>query len=337
MTAFHATARPINEKPVSGLRPFDIGADLRPVAELIADAFAHELDSRGSAALREMRVMSHIGGVLKLLNRSTGEFDDVFGGFVWLEDGKVVGNVTVQRSDRSGARWQIANVAVAPSQRGRGISRQLMMRALEHIAENQGQWAVLQVYEKNTIALRLYERMGFEVIGGSTDLRLDRAPQIDTFPVLANFRSFSVNQWQPLYDLANQQYGIQAQWWRALRRGDFQQTFEQQFLAWLARTVGRQRVYRQCIQTYQHHFDAALVLKAMRWRGQHELRIWVRPEHYGKYEDALLHWALATLQAHPRWPVHVNLNSDHTPALETARRYGFRIQQTLLTMRRKID
>jgi ribosomal protein S18 acetylase RimI-like enzyme len=336
MAAFHATAQPITDRLASGIRPFDIGADLRPVAELIADAFAHELDSRGSAALREMRIMSHIGGVLKLLNRSTGEFDDVFGGFVWLEDGKVVGNVTVQRADRAGSRWQIANVAVAPSQRGRGISRQLMLRALEHIRESQGQWAVLQVYEKNTIALRLYERMGFEVIGGNTDLRLERPPRLDETPVLANFRSFSANQWQPLYDLANQQYGTQAQWWRALRRSDFQQTFEQQLLAWLGRVAGRQRVYRQCIQTYRYHFDAALVLTAMRWRGEHKLRIWVRPEHYGKYEEALLHWALATLQVYPRWPVQVSLNSDHTAALERAEQYGFRVQQTLLTMRRKI-
>jgi hypothetical protein len=211
-----------------------------------------------------------------------------------------------------------------------------MMRALEHIRESHGQWAVLQVYEKNTIALRLYERMEFEVIGGNTDLRLDRAPRLDEMPVPPNFRSFSANQWQPLYDLANQQYGAQAQWWRALRRGDFQQTFEQQFLAWLARVAGRQRVYRRCIQTYQHHFDAALVLTAMRWHGEHKLRIWVRPEHYGKYEEALLHWALATLQMYPRWPVHVSLNSDHTAALERARRYGFCVQQTLLTMRRKV-
>ena len=98
----------------NGIRPFDIGRDLRPVAELIADAFSTELDARGKAALREMRVMSHISGLLKLLNPGPSELDDVFGGFVWVDRGQIIGNVTVQRADKFGTRWQIANVAVAP-------------------------------------------------------------------------------------------------------------------------------------------------------------------------------------------------------------------------------
>ena len=65
------------------------------------------------AALREMRVMSHLSGLLKLLSRSTGDMNDVFSGYVWVEEGKIVGNITVQRADSYGNRWQIANVAVA--------------------------------------------------------------------------------------------------------------------------------------------------------------------------------------------------------------------------------
>jgi ribosomal protein S18 acetylase RimI-like enzyme len=337
MTAFQVATGQLGNEPAVGIRPFDIGRDLRPVAELIADAFAHELDSRGNAALREMRIMSHVGGILKLLNRSTGEFDDVFGGFVWQEEGQVVGNVTVQRADRSGSRWQIANVAVAPLYRGRGISRRLMTQALEHIRQNGGQWAVLQVYEKNTIARSLYERMGFEVVSGSVDLRLERTPRVAPAPRIPNLFPFSPNQWQPLYDLANLQYGTQVQWWRSLRRLDFQLSFEQHFLEWLGRVVGRSRVYRCCIQSYRHHFDAALVLTAMRWRGVHGLQLWVRPEHYGRYEEPLIHWALATLGDYPRWPVTMNLHHDHTAALTAAQSFGFRIQQTLLTMRCKIE
>jgi len=136
----------------TGIRAFDIGSDLRPVAELIADAFSEELDPRGKAALREMRVKSHVSGLLKLVNRSTGEFNDVFNGFVWEEDGHIVGNVTVQRADRYGSRWQIANVAVDSHFRGRGIARRLMAQALSYIESSRGQWAVLQVYAHNAAA-----------------------------------------------------------------------------------------------------------------------------------------------------------------------------------------
>ncbi len=338
MAVYPVATPQLQDAVLSGIRPFDIGRDLRPVAELIADAFAHELDAHGNAALREMRIMSHVGGVLKLLNRSTGEFDDVFGGFVWLEQGQVVGNITVQRADRGSGRWQIANVAVAPAFRGRGISRHLMTRALDYIRENGGRWAVLQVYERNLIALALYERMGFEIVSGNVDLRLARLG-IKGGPVepIADFYPFGAGQWQALYDLANLQYGSQSQWWRSLRRADFQQSFEQQIGEWLSRTVGRSRVYRRCIQTYHHQFDAALVLTAMRWRGVHQVQFWARPDHYGQHEAALLGWALQTLRDYPRWPIQLNLSRDHEAALAVAQELGFQIQQTLLTMRCRVD
>lgn len=335
MTAFHAATTRLNKRHESGIRPFDIGCDLRPVAELIADAFAHELDPRGNAALREMRIMSHIGALLKLLNRSTGEFNDLFGGFVWIEDGKVVGNVTVQKADASGNRWQIANVAVAPAYRGRGISRRLMSKALEYITENRGEWAVLQVYAQNTIARHLYERLNFEEVGGSIDLLLKRLPNVDPLVNANHFYSFSADQWQALYDLVTNQQSGQTLWWRPPRRTDYQITLEQMISEWFWRVVGRNHIYRRCIQTTRR-FDAALILTAARWRGVHQLRLWVQPALYGQHEETLIRWALATLQEYPRWPVALNLNAQHTVAVEQAKHYGFQEQQTLLTMRKKI-
>ncbi len=335
MTAIQAATGRLSKNEQVGIRPFDIGRDLRPVAELIADAFAHELDSRGNAALREMRIMSHIGGFLKLLNRSTGEFDDVFGGFVWIEDGKVVGNVTVQRADKTGNRWQIANVAVAPNYRGRGISRRLMNRALEHISSCGGQWAVLQVYARNAVARHLYSNLEFEELGGSVDLWLEKTPKIEPPPSMPNFYTFSSNHWQPLYELANSQHNAVAQWWRAVRRSDFQITLEQQASEWFSHAAGRNKVYRHCVQTTQR-FDAAIILTAARWRGVHQLQLWVRPEKYGQHETELMQWALGVLQDYPRWPIQVNLSTEHVAALDVAQRYGFQVQQTLLTMRRKI-
>lgn len=334
MTAYHAVSHHVEKSINSGIRPFDIGRDLRPVAELIADAFAQELDQRGSAALREMRIMSHIGALLKLLNRSTGEFDDIFGGFVWVEGGKVVGNVTVQRADSGGIRWQIANVAVAPPYRGRGISRQLMLTALDYIHENGGDWAVLQVYAQNTVARTLYERLQFEVVGGSVDLRMERVPSIEE-EERPNLKSFSSDQWQPLYELVNNQQSGQMQWWRPPRRIDFQVTFEQMIAEWFWHSLGRRDVYRRCIQSAQR-FDAALVLTASRWRGMHQLQLWVQPDQHGQHEDRLFRWVLLTLQAYPRWPVLITLSSQHESAIQAAQRAGFQEQQTLLTMRRKI-
>ncbi|RIK56245.1 MAG: hypothetical protein DCC57_03655 [Chloroflexi bacterium] len=335
MAAINAATGRIHQEIYSGIRPFDLGRDLRPVAELIADAFTQELDPRGQAALREMRIMSHLSGLIRLLSRGTGDFDDVFNGFVWLEDGKIVGNITVQRADKYGNRWQIANVAVAPHYRGRGIARRLMARALDYIAESGGRWAVLQVYDHNTVARTLYTHLGFEEVGGTVDLRLDRVLPVEMPAKRAGVYSFGVHQWQALYELATAQLNAQAQWWRSLRRSDFQVPPEAQFAEWLWRTLGRRRIYRRCIQNTRR-FEAALVLTAERWRGAHQLEMWVRPERYGDCEAYLIQWALATLQDYPRWPVRLTVSADHAAALQACQEFGFRRQQTLLTLRRKV-
>lgn len=340
MTAINAVPGLVEKKSASGIRPFDIGKDLRPVAELIAEAFANELDPRGNAALREMRMMSHAGGFLKVLNRTTGEFDDVFSGFVWVEDGRLVGNVTVQRADKYGSRWQIANVAVSPSYRGRGIARHLMERAVEHVEDSNGRWTVLQVYAKNDTARRLYETMGFEYLGGKSELLLRQVPPSaqlpDLKPHIPSFYPFASQHAQELYELANCQHHAQAQWWRAIRRSDFQVGFDQQIGEWFARMVGRRKVFRRCVQITRR-FEAALMLTVQCWNGDHQLHMWVRPDNYGKYEDAFLSWVLHQLRDYPRYPVTLELLTEHGAAIEAAQTHGFEVTRTLLTMRRKVD
>lgn len=335
MAVIDAAPRPVRGNVQAGIRPFDIGRDLRPVAELIADAFTNELDPRGLAALREMRIMSHLSGLLKLLSRSTGELDDVFSGFVWVDEGKIVGNVTVQRADKYGNRWQIANVAVARDYRGRGIALRLMEQALAHVASADGRWAVLQVYEHNAVARRLYSGLGFEEVGGMMDLRLDRVSKVEFPERIGTFQPFTYQHWQPLYELASNQLNVQTQWWRAIRRSDFQISVEQQFVAWMWNKLGRQRIYRRAFQSMRR-FEAALVLTAERWRGTHELQMWVRPEQYGMVEHYLVQWAMATLQEYPRLPVKVSLSSEHESGIAAAESFGFQRQQTLVTMRRRI-
>lgn len=336
MTVIPAPGRQYDRSMASGVRPFDIGRDLRAVAELIGVAFALELDGRGNDALREMRFMSHFGGFLGLMNRSTGEFNDMLSGFVWLENGKVVGNVTVQRGDRIGNRWQIANVAVAPEYRGRGISRRLMDVALEHAASCGGRWAVLQVYANNQVARHLYDSMGFEEVDGTSDLRASRLLAMNGPVDSNNLHTFAAGDWQPLYELANHQLGTQAQWWRPVRRSDFDLPFEDRIGEWFQRLLGQATVYRRAIQV-SPRFESALILRAQRWESPHLMQLWTRPEHYGIHDATLIRWALATLQDYPRWPIEISLNTKQQPAIDLLREYGFRIRRTLLTLRKRID
>lgn len=345
MAVVQQAARTGVNKSAGGIRPFEIGRDLRAVAELIADAFATELDDRGAAALREMRIMSRLGGLLNIVNMTGGELDDFFGGFVWEEEGQIVGNITVQRADKFGARWQIANVAVAPAWRGRGMSRKLMETAISHIRSHGGKWAVLQVYAENTIARTLYNHLGFEDIGGISDLEAPRQAKGVAPPWIPNFRSFEAAQWQQLYDLANSQWGTQAQWWRALRRSDFQSSIEQQFSEWGWKILGRRRIFRAAVlpngsaalresnAQLPSRFEAAAILTVERWSAPHKLQLWVRPEWWGNWEEGLVDWAMNLLAPYPVGKVVTQIAHNHEAARAALVKRGFEVTRTLMTMK----
>ncbi len=104
------------------------------------------MDSSGRSALREMRTMARLSlGILPLalLNDLTV---GISLGFVWEEDGRLVGNVSVYpaKLPRSvGSSWIIANVGVHPLYQRRGIARKLMLRAMQMIRDK-GAWVCLR-------------------------------------------------------------------------------------------------------------------------------------------------------------------------------------------------
>jgi len=60
---------------------------------------------------------------------------------------------------------EILSIAVAPAQRGRGLSRELFLTHLGHLAGRGIRTVFLEVEENNQPARRLYERAGFVVAG----------------------------------------------------------------------------------------------------------------------------------------------------------------------------
>ena len=60
---------------------------------------------------------------------------------------------------------EILSIAVAESHRGRGLSRNLLLTHLGHLAGRGVRTVFLEVEENNQPARRLYERTGFTVVG----------------------------------------------------------------------------------------------------------------------------------------------------------------------------
>jgi ribosomal protein S18 acetylase RimI-like enzyme len=321
----------------SGLRPLDPRQDLSQVADLIQEAFSGELEPGGLAALRDLRMLSRMGPLVGLMARHDPYVEDVLGGFVWVEEGRVVGNVTIQRLDSYGSRWQIANVAVAQAFRGRGIGRALMTASLERIAQRHGHWAVLQVRADNAVARGLYEQMGFEFVTQEVILRLQRLEEGAT-PVAMpeGMRPYDPEAWRACYELATASRNALDQWWYPVRSRDHWQSAESRLGQRIWELVGRNRV-RRWVVPGEHGLIAYLGLNARRWQGEHTLEFLVHPQGRGRLEMPLVHYALGFLADYPRWPVVVQHKGQHPELIEALQVAGFATRRNHVTMRLKIN
>ncbi|MEL6525276.1 MAG: GNAT family N-acetyltransferase [Chloroflexota bacterium] len=150
----------------SFIRPVNIETDLAPLADLIEMVFHERMDENGKAAIREMRYMSKLGAGLRFLGQLNDLIVGISQGFVWIEDDRLVGNVSIYPARLSnGAQnvWMIANVGTHPDYRKRGIARLLMERSLAFLRyEKQAEQVLLQVDYDNHHAIHLYETLHFQ-------------------------------------------------------------------------------------------------------------------------------------------------------------------------------
>lgn len=147
----------------SRIRPIDIRRDLPSIADLIEISFADHMDAEGRDYLRHIRQIARgVGGFI--LGGNTPESSPLpFQGYVWEENGIIIGNLTlISVRKRYRNTYFIANVAVSPNQRGKGIASQLTRRAIAHVTERDGKRIFLQVRSDNPDAIHIYLRAGFE-------------------------------------------------------------------------------------------------------------------------------------------------------------------------------
>jgi ribosomal protein S18 acetylase RimI-like enzyme len=153
----------------TGLRRTDPRRDLAGVARLVQTAFAGQLDASGQRMLRDMRWLGRAGWLGWLLGRVVLPPGATPDGFVWVESGRVVGNLSLLPVDGDPRRWVIANVAVDPDQRRRGIGRALVQSAIELARQRRARTVVLQVDRSNQAARELYLSLGFQVTSTRTN------------------------------------------------------------------------------------------------------------------------------------------------------------------------
>jgi ribosomal protein S18 acetylase RimI-like enzyme len=144
------------------LRRLDMRRDLAKVADLVELCFADTLDPEGKKYLDEMRKAAQSASLMGWASGLIEEAQMPPSGYVWEQDGRLVGNLSLIPISVHGKRgYMIANVATHPNYRGRGIAMSLTVTALKYAREHGAATVWLQVRDDNPGAIHIYVVNGF--------------------------------------------------------------------------------------------------------------------------------------------------------------------------------
>ncbi|MDD2921091.1 MAG: GNAT family N-acetyltransferase [Anaerolineales bacterium] len=144
------------------LRPISVLHDLPAVADLIETCFASTMDNDGKRYVQDMRRAGSDNSFVQWANRAAETTSLPLTGFVWEENGKIIGNASLVPFRYKKERvYLIANIAVHPDHRRRGIARALTERAMQRAREKKVKNIWLHVRDDNPAAIDLYAKLGF--------------------------------------------------------------------------------------------------------------------------------------------------------------------------------
>lgn len=157
------------KEPHPHLRAMNMFRDLPAVADLIELCFASTMDNDGQRYIADMRRASRDDGFLRWASHMTESASLPLTGFVWEEDGRIVGNASLIPFRDNGKRiYLIANIAVHPEYRRRGIARLLTQRAMKYGWDKKASALWLHVRDDNPGAVELYSELGFVEVARRT-------------------------------------------------------------------------------------------------------------------------------------------------------------------------
>jgi len=145
------------------LRRLDMRRDLAKVADLVEICFHDTLDPEGKQYLNDMRRAAQSTTLMGFASNLIDETSMPPSGYVWEEDGQLVGNLSLIPIMVQGKKgYMIANVATHPVYRGRGIATALTETAMKHAREHAATTVWLQVRDDNPSAIHIYATNGFK-------------------------------------------------------------------------------------------------------------------------------------------------------------------------------
>lgn len=170
---------PVKTNDHPHMRPLNVLRDLSAVADLIELCFSPTMDNDGQRYLSDMRRASRDDSFLHWASRVTETASMPLMGYVWEEDGRIIGNASLIPFRDKGKRvYLIANVATHPDYRRRGIGRALTERVMRQARDKKAYATWLHVRDDNPGAIKLYEELGFREVARRTTWQTHADPHL---------------------------------------------------------------------------------------------------------------------------------------------------------------
>jgi len=311
----------------SHLRPLNVRTDLPSVADLIEMCFAHQMDSEGREYIRQLRRAADDVQHMRWISAASEHSTIPLQGYIWEEDGKVVGNLTLIPFFWH-RKWYylIANVAVHPDYRQRGIARRLTETALGRVKERGADAGWLQVRDDNPIAHNLYLSLGFvERARRTTWESIDPIPPNSRAPSNVQVTPRSERDWPHQAAWLQETYPPEVSWnlpfeYKRLSP-DIWRTF--------VRIINGEDIYHWCAR----RSDELLGIVSWEPSHHHVDSLWIATTPNS--EDL----ALNALLPHVRHSIHTGrslmVNYPYGQAIGPFLDAGFRLHNTLIWMEKR--
>jgi ribosomal protein S18 acetylase RimI-like enzyme len=288
--------------------------------------FGHEMDAAGRSVVREMRTLSRFGPALRVLNLFGFTQPPWDQGYVWVEAGRVVGSVSTTRSRPGSKKWLIANVAVHPDHRRRGMALALTQATLDLIRSLGGTEAILQVDDDNLGAIELYRRLGFSHVTTVTSwARPAHTPAPPHQPAPFDIRLRAPREWAEQLALAALVRPSGLAWDRPLHARDFAPDLIKRLDQFL-----NGQAEEHWVVEVQNRLVGSLMVRLNIGEGD-RLTLLVHPDYGGQLERPLLVRGLRRLAPRP-WPTHIEHPADDEGATRVLKEMGFQPRRTLRWM-----
>ncbi len=316
------------------VRAFNARRDLAALASLIEIAFQDELGAVDTRVVHNLRQMSAMSPAMWFLS-SVGTS---LSGFVWVERGQLLGNVSVNESPHHPGTWIISNVAVLPEYRRRGIASTLVDTAIAHVQQRRGWRIILQVRADNNAALPLYQRRGFVTYDTLHELdRLrDNLPLLSTSITRRSLRTVHARDQSGLYRLVLHSTPSGRLLREPVHMRDFRRGLFYRLRGAFSSAFGARERY-ELVGEHAQQIVAYGAINVALLRGPHEVELHVLPKYRGHWEIPLLERLLHDTRPNGRFGIRATLSSSHPEALEAAQELGFYTTRVLDQMSLEIS